>query len=62
MNIFTYIRERLVRERQTIYFEDTRQIQYDIGRPLTARELLVIHSMTDEQICMIKKWLRESKR
>lgn len=60
-NLLTYIRDRLTKERQSVYYEDTRDIQYTIGRPLTARELQVIFQMTDEQIYMIKNWLRESK-
>lgn len=47
---------------QQLYYEDTREIQYAINRPLTARELQVCWDMTDEQIYTIKKWLKEAKQ
>lgn len=66
MNIFKRIRNMLSDERnraiQKLYYEDIRDIQYAINRPLTARELTVAWAMTDDQIYTIKKWLKEAKQ
>lgn len=59
--LLTYIRDERAKARGQLYYEDTREIQYAIGRPLTGRELSVIFEMSDNQIYMIKKWVRESK-
>ena len=57
----TYIIEKRRDEKNRLYYEDTREIQYAINRPLTARELSIIFQMSDEQIYMIKNWLKEGK-
>lgn len=66
MNIFKRIRNMLSdehsRAKRAVYYDDTRDIQYAINRPLTARELQVCWDMTDEQIYTIKTWLKEAKK
>lgn len=59
--LLTYIRDERAKARGQLYYDDTREIQYAIGRPLSGRELQVIFEMSDNQIYMIKKWVRESK-
>ena len=66
MNIFKRIRNMLSAERkrssERLYYDDIRDIQYSIGRPLTGRELTCVWAMDDMQIYTIKTWLKEAKK